>query len=242
MAARPKDIAKLIDVGATEAQARAALEATDNDVGDAAQAFLSGVFDDVASTSAAPCKPSKNGTGRTQSSQDNEDFWEDEAMDYDDGGFMADSFMAEPSSKGANGSREVDTDAYRDLDLSLDRTETVIEVLDKVELYDVIAKTSPDARADIVSCKVMTSGEWMKGINFGSEQSSVSISDGSDDNDPLLSHLTSASLCTALWRLSEPPRPHHLSQYRLQEATQAQRWRLPHHLSTALRLPRVHRF
>ncbi|KAK7061704.1 Baculoviral IAP repeat-containing protein 6 [Favolaschia claudopus] len=164
-------IKQLTEMGATVAQARAAL-AQYKDVQQAAERFFEGAFDhvtdddgDVPMASASKPKPparmltpeddDDEPTGNGSGDDEDEDDGDDEYIDYDsDDGLVADK----PRTNS-------DADPYARVFFSKDHREEIIEVEEEPELVSL-----PE---HIQRVKLMSQGEWMKGCPppSGGEQS-----------------------------------------------------------------------
>ncbi|KAI0711061.1 ubiquitin conjugating enzyme family protein [Cerioporus squamosus] len=166
-----REVQQLVEMGATVAQARAALK-QHKDVMEAAERIFDGAFDhvvdddgdvDMTASERAPPKPrarmitpdeddgDEDGDEVADGDEDGED--DDEYIDYDDDDF-------EEKVDSSNGAA---VDPYAGIFFSKDRREEVIEVEEEPELINVpgIAEKVP----------LMTQGQWMKGCPEGSEQS-----------------------------------------------------------------------
>ncbi|KAI0355391.1 ubiquitin conjugating enzyme family protein [Trametes cingulata] len=162
-----REVQQLVEMGATVAQARAALK-QHKDVMEAAERIFDGSFDhivdedgDVAMTSSEKIRQKPRmmtpndededdgGSDDGQSEGDDEDY-----IDYDD-----DSDFEEKAGQ-ANGTA---VDPYAGIFFSKDRREEVIEVEEEPEVVIMpgVAEKIP----------LMTQGQWMKGCPEGSEQS-----------------------------------------------------------------------
>ncbi|KAI0682282.1 ubiquitin conjugating enzyme family protein [Cerioporus squamosus] len=166
-----REVQQLVEMGATVAQARAALK-QHKDVMEAAERIFDGAFDhvvdddgdvDMTASERAPPKPrarmitpdeddgDEDGDEVADGDEDGED--DDEYIDYDDDDF-------EEKVDSSNGAA---VDPYAGIFFSKDRREEVIEVEEEPELINVpgVAEKVP----------LMTQGQWMKGCPEGSEQS-----------------------------------------------------------------------
>ncbi|KAK0230796.1 hypothetical protein IW262DRAFT_1340488 [Armillaria fumosa] len=158
-----KQVEQLVEMGATHAQARAALRKY-NDVMQAAELIFEGQFDDatedddVQMASAEPVAQMKRHRMNTPDEGDDEDIPiddeddEEEFLDYDSDY----ENMQMDFTKAA-----ADVDPYSGIFFSKDRREEVIEVEEDPESTVI----------DGVQVKIMTQGEWMKGCPEGGEQS-----------------------------------------------------------------------
>ncbi|KAF8195914.1 hypothetical protein K438DRAFT_1826732 [Mycena galopus ATCC 62051] len=169
-----EQLQQLIEMGATMAQAKAAL-AQYKDVMQAAERFFEGAFDHVkdedgdvpmasASKPAVAKRPIRMATpeddddtpaGDGSDDEDDEDDGEDDFIDYDsDDGHVADAPRTNP-----------DADPYARVFFSKDHREEIIEVEEEPELVHL--------PGSVEQVKLMTQGEWMKGCPppSGGEQS-----------------------------------------------------------------------
>ncbi|KAI0092127.1 ubiquitin conjugating enzyme family protein [Irpex rosettiformis] len=168
-----REVRQLVEMGATPAQARAALRQY-KDVEQAAERFFEGAFDhitdgsddeDMGSTSKSVRKaqvvtpdPEDDGDDAAGMAEDSdgeieEDDDENEYMDYD----------SDYEVKVDNGRGNATADPYAGIFFSKDRREEVIEVEEEPETVFV-----PDANEQ---AKLLTQGQWMKGCPEGGEQS-----------------------------------------------------------------------
>ncbi|KAK0468344.1 uncharacterized protein EV420DRAFT_1503974 [Desarmillaria tabescens] len=158
-----KQVEQLVEMGATHAQARAALRKY-KDVMEAAERIFEGNFDDatedddVQMASAEPVPQTKRHRMNTPDEGEEEDIPiddeddEEEFVDYDsDYENMQMDFTKTAT----------DVDPYSGIFFSKDRREEVIEVEEDPETTVI----------DGVQVKIMTQGEWMKGCPEGGEQS-----------------------------------------------------------------------
>ncbi|KAL5530457.1 hypothetical protein ACEPAF_6715 [Sanghuangporus sanghuang] len=163
-----KEVAQIVEMGATAAQARAALRKY-KDVMRAAEKIFDGEFADVMDDDVQPsdtaAKPSgraerprmitpeeDNSDAETGSDIDlNEDDDEDEYIDYD-----SDYGDPKPFTTAS-------ADPYAGIFFSKDRKEEVIEVEEEPESIFIPGVAEP--------LKLLTQGQWMKGCPEGSEQS-----------------------------------------------------------------------
>ncbi|KAL1660626.1 hypothetical protein GGF50DRAFT_106202 [Schizophyllum commune] len=161
-----REVQQLVEMGATTAQARAALRRY-KDVMEAAEKFFEGEFADVKdedgdSPMAATSSSKASKRLATPEPEDGEDEDEDEDGDGeaedDDEYFDYDSDFGDgPTNNGG-----AQADPYAGIFFSKDRREEVIEVEEEPEEV-----TLSDGR----KAKLMTQGQWMKGCSEGSEQS-----------------------------------------------------------------------
>ncbi|TFK75935.1 hypothetical protein BDN72DRAFT_786105 [Pluteus cervinus] len=160
------EVRQLVEMGATPAQARAALKQC-KDVMQAAELFFEGKFDHVKEDeeSTPPSAPSTSKSKRpaTPDEDEDEEMGSDDAGDEDDDGeeeFMDYDSDFEP---GAGDNRAANADPYAGIFFSKDRREEVIEVEEDPELVQL-----PGALQKV---KLMSQGDWMKGCPEGGEQS-----------------------------------------------------------------------
>ncbi|KAI5116954.1 hypothetical protein M0805_001927 [Coniferiporia weirii] len=163
-----KDLNQLVEMGATSAQARAALKKY-KDVMRAAERIFEGEFADlmdddeqdddisakVPSRSERPrmITPQEDSNSDTGNTEDTEEDEEDD-VDYD-------SDYDSTAAKGLTTGNSVDP--YAGIFFSKDRKEEVIEIEEEPETVNVKGITQP--------LKLMTQGQWMKGCPEGGEQS-----------------------------------------------------------------------
>ncbi|KAG6900953.1 hypothetical protein C0993_004390 [Termitomyces sp. T159_Od127] len=155
------EVQQLVEMGASPAQARAALRQY-KDVMQAAERIFEGAFDGVMDDqdgAMASIGESKRARPATPNDEDDDmggDDDDDEAdyIDYDS------DFEARPP----KGQAIVDVDPYAGIFFSKDRKEEVIEVEEQPEAVHVPGFTGQQV-------KLMTQGEWMKGCPEGGEQS-----------------------------------------------------------------------
>ncbi|KAI0035657.1 hypothetical protein K488DRAFT_82845 [Vararia minispora EC-137] len=159
---------QLVEMGATLAQARAALKKY-KDVMQAAERIFDGSFDDVVDEAGSDVRMtdvvgSEFSAGRLATPEDDEDWPEttgdsdeeaddDEYIDYD-----SDYEVKQDTAKS-----QTNTDPYAGIFFSKDRREEVIEVEEEPEAIYL-----PKADETV---KLMTQGQWMKGCPEGGEQS-----------------------------------------------------------------------
>ncbi|KAH7929485.1 ubiquitin conjugating enzyme family protein [Leucogyrophana mollusca] len=161
-----KQIEQLVEMGATVAQARAALERY-KDVMQAAERIFEGEFADVESADMdvrmepgspiAPITPSR--TPRLVTPED-EDEDEDDAME--DNEDDADDYVDYDSDYDEKSRVAGEVDPYAGIFFSKDRREEVIEVEEEPEIV-----LMPPANEQV---SLMTQGQWMKGCPEGGEQ------------------------------------------------------------------------
>ncbi|KAL4245719.1 hypothetical protein ABKN59_001670 [Abortiporus biennis] len=170
-----QEIQQLVEMGASRAQAKAALK-KHKDVMEAAERIFDGSFDDVVdddgdvdmqSTQPGSSKKQRIATpdddeeeeeGEDAEMEENEDEEEDDEDDVAD--YYSDSDF-EPQTDSGTG--VATADPYAGIFFSKDRREEVIEVEEEPETVFV-----PDANETV---HVMTQGQWMKGCPEGGEQS-----------------------------------------------------------------------
>ncbi|KAJ3556879.1 hypothetical protein NM688_g1784 [Phlebia brevispora] len=157
-----REIQQLVEMGATAAQARAALRQY-KDVMQAAERIFDGAFDDVVDE---PENMQRN-TAKVEATrkarmitpdEDEEDDLEDVEDDDGDEYMDYDSDFEEQRDKGKGTST---ADPYAGIFFSKDRREEVIEVEEEPE----------GATIQNEQVKLMTQGQWMKGCPEGGEQS-----------------------------------------------------------------------
>ncbi|KAI0638576.1 ubiquitin conjugating enzyme family protein [Trametes polyzona] len=162
-----REVQQLVEMGATVAQARAALK-QHKDVMEAAERIFDGSFDhivdedgDVAMSSSEPIKqkprmmtPNDEGDDDTGSDGAIDEGEDEDYIDYD-----YDSDFEEQTGK----SNAAAVDPYAGIFFSKDRREEVIEVEEEPEMV-----LMPGSSGKI---PLMTQGQWMKGCPEGSEQS-----------------------------------------------------------------------
>ncbi|RPD67361.1 ubiquitin conjugating enzyme family protein [Lentinus tigrinus ALCF2SS1-7] len=165
-----REVQQLVEMGATVAQARAALKQY-KDVMQAAERIFDGAFDNVvdddgdvdmtASEKVPPPKPrarmitpdEDDGDDDEVADEDEDGDDDEEYIDYDD-----DDFETKIQS-----SNNAAVDPYAGIFFSKDRREEVIEVEEEPELVNM-----PEIAGKV---PLMTQGQWMKGCPEGSEQS-----------------------------------------------------------------------
>ncbi|KDR83771.1 hypothetical protein GALMADRAFT_236136 [Galerina marginata CBS 339.88] len=160
------EIQQLVEMGATVAQARAALKQYKN-VEQAAERFFEGKFDhikddDVEMSSATDSKPVRPATPADDDDMGSADEQED---DDDDGGDYADydSDFDEMNGIAGNVSTgNANVDPYSGVFFSKDRKEDVIEIEEVPETMLI-----PETNETVT---LLTQGKWMKGCPEGGEQ------------------------------------------------------------------------
>ncbi|KAJ3547662.1 hypothetical protein NMY22_g1567 [Coprinellus aureogranulatus] len=163
------EVNQLVEMGATRAQAKAALKQY-KDVMQAAERIFDGAFDNVADDDEdvemnAPA--TKKNASRAPSSDEEEDEGDDEDMedDEDDGALFcvrAEDYLDYDDDFEDNidkGNGVPDVDPYAGIFFSKDRREEVIEIEEEPETY---------TRGETV--KLVTQGQWMKGCPEKGEQ------------------------------------------------------------------------
>ncbi|KAI0065922.1 hypothetical protein BV25DRAFT_1797993 [Artomyces pyxidatus] len=165
------EVAQLMEMGATAAQARAALKRY-KDVMQAAERIFEGAFDDlveddgdVSMASVGPSEERDRGSvARLMTPDDDDDTHEDafegseDDEDEDYGGYDSDFEIKED-----NPNHQVDIDPYAGIFFSKDRREEVIEVEEQPEILHLLNGSE--------GVQLMTQSQWMKGCPEGGEQS-----------------------------------------------------------------------
>ncbi|KAG8928570.1 hypothetical protein FRC02_006721 [Tulasnella sp. 418] len=167
-----QNVQQLVEMGATPAQARAALKKC-KDVMDAAEKIFSGEFDNVEETDGdvemkdAPRAKVVARPATPDDDQDDDDdsdaIPQDDDEDGDDDDAYADDYDSDYEEKaklGKEGAKSVDP--YAGIFFSKSRKEEVIEVEEEPEYV-----TLPGRAQKLL---LMSSGEWMKGCPEGGEQ------------------------------------------------------------------------
>ncbi|KAG6821257.1 hypothetical protein H0H93_002367 [Arthromyces matolae] len=162
------EVQQLVEMGATPAQARAALRQY-KDVMQAAEQIFEGAFADVLDDQDIPMSSSSDSKRPRPATPDIED--EDMGSDYaededDDARYLEADYIDYDSDFETNpGVTKAipDVDPYAGIFFSKDRKEEVIEVEEQAEIIQVPNFAEP--------VKIMTQGEWMKGCPEGGEQS-----------------------------------------------------------------------
>lgn len=165
-------IQQLVDMGATVAQARAALRRY-NDVMEAAERIFGGAFDDIHDESSETSAPSAGPSGMRERwpvstrlvTPEEEDVASDEAAgsgedDNEDDEFV--NYDSDYEIRDDTPNAQVDIDPYAGILFSKDRREEVIEV---EEEPDIVYISGVNERV-----KLMTQNQWMKGCPEGGEQ------------------------------------------------------------------------
>ncbi|GLB33783.1 putative ubiquitin-conjugating enzyme family protein [Lyophyllum shimeji] len=160
------EVQQLVEMGATPAQARAALRQY-RDVMQAAERFFEGAFDhikddeDVSMASSSELKRRP----RPATPDDDEEMGSDDAQEEDDDDDAGDyiDYDSDYETKDGGGKAVPDVDPYAGIFFSKDRREEVIEVEEQPEVADI-----PEVKERV---KLMTQGQWMKGCPEGGEQS-----------------------------------------------------------------------
>ncbi|KAH9966032.1 hypothetical protein BC827DRAFT_1355112 [Russula dissimulans] len=161
-------IRQLVDMGATVAQARAALKRY-NDVMEAAERIFDGAFNDIRDGAATPSAPSADSIRERRAAtrlvtpeeedNDSEDAVGSEDESEDDAFVNYDSdYEIQDDSPNA----QVDIDPYAGVFFSKDRREEVIEVEEELETEYISAVGE--------RVKLMNQNQWMKGCPEGGEQ------------------------------------------------------------------------
>ncbi|QRV91387.1 ubiquitin-conjugating enzyme [Ceratobasidium sp. AG-Ba] len=159
-------IQNLVDMGATPAQARAALRKF-SDVETAAEQIFDGRFDHVKDDEDEPTKDTRVTEKRisTPEDEDGMDDKGDEDEDEDEDGSVEDfvDYDSDYEAKAVTGKDAgIHGDPYAGIFFSKDRKEEVIEVEEEPELVHIPGKLEP--------VPLMTQSEWMKGCPEGGEQ------------------------------------------------------------------------
>ncbi|KAF8505689.1 hypothetical protein F5888DRAFT_1651094 [Russula emetica] len=164
------EIRQLVDMGATVAQARAALKRY-SDVMEAAERIFDGAFDDIPDEPAATSMPSadpireRRVTTRLVTPEEEDDDSEDAMGSVDESEGSDDGFAnydLDDEMQGDTCNAQVDIDPYAGIFFSKERREEVIEVEEEPETVYI------QAVSDRV--KLMTQSQWMKGCPEGGEQ------------------------------------------------------------------------
>ncbi|KAF9481960.1 hypothetical protein BDN70DRAFT_875580 [Pholiota conissans] len=163
------EIQQLVEMGATHAQARAALKQY-KDVEQAAERFFEGKFDHIKdedtemSTTAPqrPVTPAEDSDEDATMDSDEEATRED--SDDDDGGYVDydsdNDPMQDATANGGGGNAQVDP--YSGIFFSKDRREEVIEIDEVPEIISFLETNE--------TVPLLTQGQWMKGCPEGGEQ------------------------------------------------------------------------
>ncbi|EKM80308.1 hypothetical protein AGABI1DRAFT_57960 [Agaricus bisporus var. burnettii JB137-S8] len=159
------EIEQLVEMGATRAQARAALKQY-KDVMEAAESIFEGKFDhvkdeDVEMQASAPELKTRTRQATPEDEDDEMASAEDEDEDDDDD--VADYADYDSDFEPRADVGHHDVDPYAGIFFSKDRREEVIEVEEDAEMAQI-----PGFDEGI---KIMSQGQWMKGCPEGSEQS-----------------------------------------------------------------------
>ncbi|KAF5387646.1 hypothetical protein D9615_000388 [Tricholomella constricta] len=160
------EIQQLVEMGATPAQARAALRQY-SDVMQAAERFFEGAFDHIKGDQDEPMASNSETKRRprpTTPDADEEmgsDGVQDDDEDDDEGDYI--DYDSDYETKAGGGQGIPDVDPYSGIFFSKDRREEVIEVEEQPEVVDI-----PEVNERV---KLMTQGQWMKGCPEGGEQS-----------------------------------------------------------------------
>ncbi|KAK7470678.1 hypothetical protein VKT23_002100 [Stygiomarasmius scandens] len=152
-----KDVAQLVEMGATKAQARAALRQY-KDLMEAAERIFEGKFDDIADDEEIHTESTKPPPHRMSTPEDDAD---EEAEDDDEDAFI--DYDSDDDAPPLSSNMKTDSDPYAGIFFSKDRREEVIEVEEEPESVPIPGSSTP--------VKIMTQGQWMKGCPEGGEQS-----------------------------------------------------------------------
>ncbi|KAI0690863.1 ubiquitin conjugating enzyme family protein [Cytidiella melzeri] len=168
-----REVQQLVEMGATPAQARAALKQY-KDVNQAAERFFEGAFDHISddtedvemNTASKPARRTQMATPEPEDVEDEQDFMAEDSdgeveEDDDENTYM--DYDSDYEVKPDPGKGNFTADPYAGIFFSKDRREEVIEVEEESETVFV-----PDANEQ---AKLMTQGQWMKGCPEGGEQS-----------------------------------------------------------------------
>ncbi|KAF9534355.1 hypothetical protein CPB83DRAFT_889347 [Crepidotus variabilis] len=160
------EIRQLVNLGASRAQARAALNQY-KDVDQAAERFFDGKFDhikdqdeDVQMESSAPAHTTAKQTKVDSDEEMDEDVDGDEDSEESDDGEDYGAYDSDLEDLGTAGTN-VNADPYAGIFFSKDRKEEVIEIEEVPETTNVLGQ----------EIQLLTQGQWMKGCPEGSEQS-----------------------------------------------------------------------
>lgn len=164
-----REIRQLVEMGASEAQAQAALRRY-KDVMQAAERIFEGEFADVEETdedvsmeSAAPVAPiTPSRTPRSATPDEDGEGEDDNDVDMEEDEDEADDYVDYDSDYDEKARTVVEADPYAGVFFSKDRREEVIEVEEEPETAFM-----PDTNEQV---KIMTQGQWMKGCPEGGEQ------------------------------------------------------------------------
>ncbi|KZT06502.1 ubiquitin conjugating enzyme family protein [Laetiporus sulphureus 93-53] len=166
-----KEVVQLVEMGATAAQARAALKKY-GDVMQAAERIFDGGFDHITDEDDGDVEMSSNDASDMQPKSrmitPDDDDGTNEAIDEDDAedeGMLEDfaDYDSDDSMRPAAVTVSSTADPYAGIFFSKDRREEVIEVEEEPEVVFV-----PEANEQVT---LMTQGQWMKGCPEGGEQS-----------------------------------------------------------------------
>ncbi|KAH8999197.1 hypothetical protein EDB92DRAFT_1832949 [Lactarius akahatsu] len=166
------EIQQLVDMGATVAQARAALRRY-NDVMEAAERIFGGAFDDIRDEGSETSAPSAGPSGKRERwpvttrlvTPEEEDVPSEEASgscedDNEDDEFV--NYDSDYEIRDDTPNAQVDIDPYAGILFSKDRREEVIEVEEEPDIVHI-----PGVNERV---KLMTQNQWMKGCPEGGEQ------------------------------------------------------------------------
>ncbi|KDQ64475.1 hypothetical protein JAAARDRAFT_28107 [Jaapia argillacea MUCL 33604] len=161
------EIQQLVEMGATTAQARAALKQY-RDVMQAAERIFEGKFDHVMDEDPQEADPvarlqqTTSSPAHRMTTPDEDQDEDEEILDDDDEGDYVD-YDSDDDFKADPGNAAADVDPYSGIFFSKDRREEVIEVEE-----EPISLFIPEWNC---RAKIMSQGEWMKGCPEGGEQS-----------------------------------------------------------------------
>ncbi|KAF8913873.1 hypothetical protein CPB84DRAFT_1669268 [Gymnopilus junonius] len=158
------DVQQLVEMGATPAQARAALKQY-KDVMQAAECFFEGKFDHIKEENVESSMENRRARPATPT-DDDEDMNSDEEQEDEadvDNYVDYDSDFEQMNGISGNAAGNANVDPYAGIFFSKDRKEEVIEVeeVPEIMVIDETKETVP----------LLTQGQWMKGCPEGGEQS-----------------------------------------------------------------------
>lgn len=164
-----REVQQLVEMGASEAQAQAALRRY-KDVMQAAERIFEGEFADIEGTdrdvsmeSTAPLAPiTPSRTPRSVTPDEDGEGEDDNDIDMDEDEDGGDDYVDYDSDYDEKARTVVEADPYAGVFFSKDRREEVIEVEEEPETAFM-----PDTNEQV---KIMTQGQWMKGCPEGGEQ------------------------------------------------------------------------
>ncbi|KAF4602410.1 hypothetical protein EYR40_005617 [Pleurotus pulmonarius] len=163
-----KEVQQLVEMGATVAQARAALKQY-KDVMQAAERIFDGHFDNIVDDdgdvrmAAEPVRVVRPTTPGSEDDAIDVDEDDDGGLDDEDEGEDYVDYDSDYDAKPTDGGKTDAADPYAGIFFSKDRREEVIEVDEDSEVAFI-----PEANEPV---KLMTQGQWMKGCPEGGEQS-----------------------------------------------------------------------